>query len=165
MKLRAKLMMFTAATALSANMAFAAINPQSLADSYIADGYRYVEVKQGPTQTKLEAIKGDVKVEVTYDNATGDIIKQESEAADAEYIGKTGVEIKTTDEDFEDDGDDNDDDSGDDDDEDDDDDGDDDSDDDSDDDNDDGSDDDNDDDSGDDSDDDHSGSDHDGDDD
>ena len=34
MKLKTRLMMFTAATALSANMAFAAINPQALADAY-----------------------------------------------------------------------------------------------------------------------------------
>jgi hypothetical protein len=141
MKLRTKLMMFTAATALSANMAFAAIDAQALADSYIAEGYTYVEVKQGPTQTKLEAIKGDVKVEVIYSNETGLIIKSESETADSEEIGKTGTEVETTDEDFEDgdddddddddeDGDDDDDDDSDDDDDDDDDDGDDDDDDD-----------------------------------
>ena len=110
MKLRAKLMMFTAAAALTANMAYAAINPQALADSYIANGYTYVEVKQGPTQTKLEAVKGDVKVEVVYDNTTGGIIKQETEQADDDYIGKTGVEIEDSDRDFEDNGDDGDDD-------------------------------------------------------
>lgn len=102
MKLRTKLMMFTAAAALSANMAFAAIDAQALADSYIAEGYTYVEVKVGPTQTKLEAVKGDRKVEVVYDNATNDIIKQEFEAADSDYIGRTGIEIDTSNKDFED---------------------------------------------------------------
>lgn len=102
MKLRSKLMMFTAAAALTANMAFAAIDPQALADGYIAEGYTYVEVKQGPTQTKIEAVKGDVKVEVVYDNATGGIIKQETEAA-GDDAGRTGVEIDFRDEDFEDD--------------------------------------------------------------
>ena len=110
MKLRTKLMMFTAAAALSANMAFAAIDAQSLADSYIAEGYTYVEVKVGPTQTKLEAVKGERKAEVIYDNATGDVIKSEFEDADAEYIGRTGVEIDTSDKDFEDADDDEDDD-------------------------------------------------------
>ena len=70
MKLKTRLMMFTAATALSANFALAAINPQALADAYVAEGYTYVEVKVGPTQTKLEAVKGQRKVEVIYDNAT-----------------------------------------------------------------------------------------------
>lgn len=101
MKLRTKLMMFTAAAALSANMAFAAINAQSLAESYIAEGYTYVEVEVGPTQTKLEAVKGDRKAEVIYDNATGDVIKSEFEDADDDYIGRTGIEIDTSDEDFE----------------------------------------------------------------
>ena len=102
MKLKTKLMMFTAAAALSANMAFAAIDAQSLADSYIAEGYTYVEVKVGPTQTKLEAVKGERKAEVIYDNATGDVIKSEFENADDDYIGRTGIEIDTSDDDFED---------------------------------------------------------------
>lgn len=102
MKLKTKLMMFTAATALSANMAFAAIDAQALAASYIAEGYTYVEVKVGPTQTKLEAIKGDRKAEVIYDNATEAVIKSEFEDADDDYIGRTGIEIDTSDDDFED---------------------------------------------------------------
>jgi phosphopantothenoylcysteine synthetase/decarboxylase len=103
MKLKTRLMLFTAAAALSANMAFAAINPQTLADSYIAEGYTYVEVKVGPTQTKLEAVKGDRMVEVVYDNATGDVINSEFQAADDDYVGRTGVEIDTSDKDFSDD--------------------------------------------------------------
>lgn len=112
MKLKSKLMLFTAAAALSANVAFAAINPEALAAAYQAEGYTYVEIKVGPTQTKLEAVKGDRKVEVIYDNASEDIIKQEFDSAD-DYTGKTGVEIATTSRDFEDDGDDRDDDEGD----------------------------------------------------
>lgn len=102
MKLKTKLMMFTAVTALSASMAFAAINPETLAQSYRAEGYTYVEVTVGPTQTKLEAVKGDRKVEVVYDNATNAIIKQEFEDADDDYVGRTGVEIETSASDFED---------------------------------------------------------------
>jgi hypothetical protein len=102
MKLKTRLMLFTAATALSANMAFAAVNPQALAAAYVAEGYTYVEVKVGPTQTKLEAVKGDRKVEVIYDNASGTVIKQEFEDADDDYVGRTGVEIEDADDDFED---------------------------------------------------------------
>jgi hypothetical protein len=120
MKLRTKLMMFTAAAALSANMAFAAIDGNALADSYLAEGYNYVEVKVGPTQTKVEAVKGSIKVEVIYDNATGEILKQETEAAGDDYVGRTGKEVEDDDEDFLDGDDDEDDDEGEDDDEDDD---------------------------------------------
>jgi hypothetical protein len=101
MKLATRLMMFTAVTALSANMAHVAINAQNLADAYLSECYSYVEVKTGLTQTKLEAVKGNRKVEVIYDNATGAVIKQEFEAADSEYIGRTGVEIETSNRDFE----------------------------------------------------------------
>ena len=115
MKLKARLMMFTAAAALSANMANAAINAQSLADAYIAEGYSYVEVKVGPTQTKLEAVKADRKVEVIYDNATGEVIKSEFDNAGDDYVGKSGVEIEDVAKDFGRGGDDEDDDNGDDD--------------------------------------------------
>ncbi len=103
MKVKTRLMLFTAAAALSANMAFAAINPETLAQDYLAAGYSYVEVTTGPTQTKLEAVKGNRKVEVIYDNASREVIKQEFERADAEYLGKSGVEIERATRDFEDD--------------------------------------------------------------
>ena len=54
-----------------------------LADAYLAKGYTFVEVKVGPTQTKVEAIMGSTKVEVVYDNETDEIIKQETETARA----------------------------------------------------------------------------------
>jgi hypothetical protein len=100
MKLRSKLMMFTAAAALSANMAFAAIDGNALADDYLAEGYDFVEVKVGPTQTKVEAIKGGTKVEVIYDNETGEILKQEAEAADGDDVGRTGKQVRVEDKDF-----------------------------------------------------------------
>ncbi len=93
--------MMTAAFIFGGQMAFAAIDPQVLADSYLANGYTFVEVKQGPTQTKLEALKGANVVEVVYDNGTGEIISQETQPADAEDLGRTGIKIKTTDKDFE----------------------------------------------------------------
>ena len=108
MKLKSRLMLYTAAVALSANMAFAAIDPSALADAYLAEGYDYVEVKVGPTQTKVEAIKGTTKVEVIYDNETQAIIKKEQDTADSDETGKVGKEVKTVKDDFE-DGDDDDD--------------------------------------------------------
>ena len=111
MKMKTKLMMFTATAALSANMAVSqtAFSAEALADAYIAEGYTYVEVTVGPSQTKLEAIRDDRQVEVIYDNATGAVLKQEFEDADDDYVGRTGIEIETSDDDFEDDEDDEDD--------------------------------------------------------
>lgn len=106
MKLRAKLLSYTAAIMLTTGAAFAAIDGNALADAYLADGYTFVEVKVGPTQTKVEAIKDGVKVEVIYDNETQDIIKREEEAADAEDAGRTGKEVRVVKRDFEDDDDD-----------------------------------------------------------
>ncbi|NHB76146.1 PepSY domain-containing protein [Rhodobacter calidifons] len=101
MKLRSRLLCYTAAIALSAGAAFAAIDGNRLADDYLAQGYTFVEVKVGPTQTKVEAIKGNSKLEVVYDNETGQIIKQELEPADPEEVGRTGKEVKTVRYDFE----------------------------------------------------------------
>ena len=129
MKLRAKLLSYTAAVLLTTGAAFAAIDGNALADAYLAEGYSFVEVKVGLTQTKVEAIKDGIKVEVIYDNETQDIIKREREAADAGDADRKGKEVRTVDSDFEgdddgdrndddaeddDDGDDNDDDNGDD---------------------------------------------------
>lgn len=102
MRLKTRLMLFAAATALSANMAHAAISGDDLAQAYLAQGYDHVEVKVGPTQTKVEAVKGSAKVEVVYDNETGSILKQEQEVAEGDDLGKTGAEITTVGRDFED---------------------------------------------------------------
>ena len=120
MKLRAKLLSYTAAVLLTTGAAFAAIDGNALADAYLAEGYSFVEVKVGLTQTKVEAIKDGIKVEVIYDNETQDIIKREREAADAGDADRKGKEVRTVDSDFEgdDDGDRNDDDAEDDDDDD-----------------------------------------------
>lgn len=72
-------------------------------------GYTYVEVERGPSQISFEGVRGSEELEVIYDATTGQIIKQETGRADAEYIGRTGVEIGTSDENFVGDDDDNDD--------------------------------------------------------
>ncbi|OZA09668.1 MAG: hypothetical protein B7Y02_11655, partial [Rhodobacterales bacterium 17-64-5] len=102
MKLKSRLMLCTAAFALSSTIAQAAIDPNALASTYLADDYSYVEVKTGPTQTKVEAVKGSLVVEVVYDNVTGAILKSETGAVEDDYVGRVGIEIETVDEDFED---------------------------------------------------------------
>ncbi|MFN3280519.1 MAG: PepSY domain-containing protein [Tabrizicola sp.] len=103
MKLKTRLLSYTAAAVLSASAAFAAVDGQSLADQYLAEGYTYVEVTVGPTQTKVEAIKGGVKIEVVYDNETLAVLKSKEEAADTGDQAKTGSKVRTAGDDFEDD--------------------------------------------------------------
>ena len=61
------------------SMSFAEISTQDLIDSFQSEGFTRVEVKTGPTQTKVEAIRGQQKVEVVYDRATGNVLKSETE--------------------------------------------------------------------------------------
>lgn len=110
MKLKARLLCYSAAIMLTTSAAFAAIDGNALADAYLAEGYTFVEVKVGPTQTKVEAIKAGIKVEVIYDNETQDIIKREQESADDDEIGREGKQVRNVDRDFEDDEDEDDDD-------------------------------------------------------
>ena len=63
-------------------------------------GFDYIEVKEGVSQLKVEAIRGSQKYEVIYDRSTGRILKQETEAAEADEIGRSGVEIDTRRRDF-----------------------------------------------------------------
>lgn len=101
MKLPPGLTIFAFSTVV-ASASHAAIDGQSLADSYLAEGYDFVEVKVGPTQTKVEAIRGTREVEVVYDNVSGEIIDRETDVADTQDQGRTGVQIRTVGRDFED---------------------------------------------------------------
>ena len=87
----------TAAIALASAPALA----QSATDQIIADlqrqGVTYMEIKQGPTQIKVEAVRDGTKLEVIYDSATGEILRQETEVAEGEYATRTGVEIESDD--------------------------------------------------------------------
>jgi hypothetical protein len=98
--MKTTLLSTTAALALATSPVFA----QSATDQIVADlqsqGFTYVEVKEGPSQIKAEAVRDGTKLEVIYDSATGEILKQESEAAEGEYAQRTGVEIDSDDEDF-----------------------------------------------------------------
>ena len=73
-------------------------------------GYEFIEIKNGPTQVKVEAIRGAEKLEVIYDRTTGKILKQERESAlgDDDY-GRSGLQIDTRRDDFLDDDEDDDD--------------------------------------------------------
>ena len=104
MKLKTKLMMFTAAMALSSTMAFAAVTSNDILTSYQADAYTFIEVKESPTQIKVEAIKDGIKVEVIYDKETGAVIQRESYNVSGAEASRTGAFVRQVGEDFDDDG-------------------------------------------------------------
>lgn len=110
------LMATTAAGLFMSSSAFAQSWLDTAIAGYQGQGVDFIEVERGPTQVKIEATMGNQTLEVIYDALTGDILKSEQEAADPEYIGRTGIEFDTDDEDFLDDDDSDDDDSDDDDD-------------------------------------------------
>ena len=100
MTFKAKLMLCTAAFAFAGSMASAAITANDVVKSYQDAAYTYIEVKDGLTQIKVEAIKDGVKVEAVYDKATGDVLKTESHNVSAGEAGLSGVEVDTVSDDF-----------------------------------------------------------------
>ncbi|MEM9427419.1 MAG: hypothetical protein AAGA06_12045 [Pseudomonadota bacterium] len=96
-------------TALPVALAFtlwtAAANAQSATQGIISQyqdlGFQYIDIEEGRTQTKVEAIMPDGrKVEVVYDNSTGRILKQENDRADREERRERGVDVDREDYDF-----------------------------------------------------------------
>lgn len=94
----------TAALSLLAGAAWAQSVGQSVTDQVVsglqAQGFTRIEVKEGPTQIKVEAIQGTTKVEYVYDIRTGDVLSQETERVDGDDDTRPGVEIDQEDEDF-----------------------------------------------------------------
>ena len=82
----------------------AAVNADGFTDAVLAKfqdrDFDYIEIKEGLTQVKVEAIRGNQKLEVIYDRATGTILKQEQERADADEIGRSGIEFDRRNRDF-----------------------------------------------------------------
>ena len=81
-------------------MAFAAITTDTVVSDLTALGYTRIEIKTGPTQMKVEAIRGTEKLEVIYDIESGEILKQEIETVNAGDDTAPGVELSTDDDDF-----------------------------------------------------------------
>ena len=82
----------------------AAGHAQSIADQVVsqltAEGYTRIEVKTGPTQVKVEAIRDGRELEAVYDLATGAILKQQVNAIDDDDDTTPGGEVDTRDRDF-----------------------------------------------------------------
>ncbi len=96
-----KLFATTAAFVLfSTGLSLAAVDTNALIDSLQSQGYTRVEVKEGPSQVKIEAIRGTEKVEVVYDKETGAVLKSETETVQPGDDIAAGVSVDTRDEDF-----------------------------------------------------------------
>lgn len=96
-----KTMLSTAAAALIlTGTAALAVTAEDLIAEYRAAGYDWIEVKRGPTQIKLEAVRGTEEVEIVVDAATGAVLKRETERADRDDMGRSGVRIRDTARDF-----------------------------------------------------------------
>ena len=94
----------TAALSLLAGAAGAQSGAQSVADQIVsglqAQGFTRIEVKEGLTQIKVEAIQGTTKVEYVYDLRTGEVLSQETERVDGDDDTAPGLEFDREDEDF-----------------------------------------------------------------
>ena len=82
-----------------ANPAFADPFSDAVIREYQSLGFSRIEVKNGISQTKVEATRGNRTVEVVYDRASGSIIKQEWEAAEPRDR-QPGIEVRDEDRDF-----------------------------------------------------------------
>ncbi len=95
-----KLMLTTMAGIFAASMSMAAITTDAIISDFQAQGYTRVEVKVGPTQMKVEAIRGTKKVEVIYDIASGSELKREVGTVGAFDNTTPGVQVRDRGRDF-----------------------------------------------------------------
>ena len=72
---------------------------ESLIAELRAEGFDFFEIKNGPTQVKIEAVRGGEKVEMIVDRETGTVLKREIESA-GDDAGRSGMEISSRDRDF-----------------------------------------------------------------
>ena len=73
---------------------------QKVVEDLQAQGYDFIEIKNGLTQIKVEAIRGTEKLEIVYDRETGEVLKREVQRAASGEVGRSGIEIDTRNRDF-----------------------------------------------------------------
>jgi uncharacterized membrane protein YgcG len=95
-----RFLMTTAAAIFAGTMAFGAITSDSVITDFQSQGFTRVEVKVGPTQMKVEAIRGTEKVEVIYDIATGTVLKREVGTVGPLENTTPGVQVRDRGRDF-----------------------------------------------------------------
>ena len=89
----------TLAAALPASAALAGFNLDARLAELQTDGYDRIEVEDGPTQTKIEAMRGNEELEEVYDEASGDLLERETEMPSDDDMSP-GVRITQVDKDF-----------------------------------------------------------------
>lgn len=108
--MKTRLTLSFAALLLTAGSALA-LTSQEVINDLATQGYTRVEVKNGATMMKVEAIRGAEKLEVIYDSATGTVLKREVEAVESDDDTAPGFFVRNRNRDFLEDDDLNDDDS------------------------------------------------------
>ena len=83
----------------SGGAAMALTSDQVVADLQTA-GYSRVAVRVGPTQMKVEAIRGTEKLEVIYDRTSGAVLKTETKTASGRDASRSGVSVRDRNRDF-----------------------------------------------------------------
>ena len=84
----------------ASTMAMAQSETDQIINDLTNQGFQRIEIDNGIGQIKVEAIRGTQKLEVVYDRATGNILKQEVERVRAGEDTRPGVEIRNRDRDF-----------------------------------------------------------------
>ncbi len=92
-------LILTAALLFAGNAAMA-FTTESVVNDLTGQGYTRIEVRNGLTQTKVEAIRGTEKLEVVYDRASGAVLKSETERVEADDDTTPGISIRERNRDF-----------------------------------------------------------------
>jgi len=90
----------TLAMVLSAGVAMASPFDDQIVSSLQSQGFERIEIRTGLTQVKVEAIRGQDKVEIVYDLATGAVLSQQTGRIRANDTVVPGVESRNENRDF-----------------------------------------------------------------
>ena len=86
--------LFAGILAVSAGLASADPLTDRLVADFRAEGFQFIEVQRSATQIKVEAVRGDEKIELVVDRVTGDVLKREIGSADRLEQGRSGVSVR-----------------------------------------------------------------------
>jgi hypothetical protein len=95
-----KIILLATAAALCTGTAALALTTDDIIDRLSAEGFTRIDVRSGPTQYKVEAIRGTTKVETVFDKVSGAIIDQEVEAVGVFENTSPGVRVRERNRDF-----------------------------------------------------------------
>jgi len=79
--------------ALTASAGLAQSATDQIVSGLQVQGFTRIEIDEGPTQIKVEAIRGTTKVEYVYDRSTGVVLSEEVERVGADDDTTPGVDV------------------------------------------------------------------------